>query len=179
MAEWATAVVAAGALAAAVVAARVSWRVLQIELDRDSERREVAERAAQADSVAAWATTVDHEFAELTVPRSLGAVVRNASSLPVYNLVVTFIGPDGTDRARITVPVFPPGEDQFHCPIEPRRPERQDDEVPVYAESFSEFAVALTFRDTAGRTWVRDQHGQLAKASPNAGSADSGQVRLP
>lgn len=103
---WVAAVTSLLALLAAAFAGLVAYAVLDVELGRDrvaaaerAERRE-AEQRAQAGKVAAWYATWDGEapFGPLAPPPSLqanqvyGAVIRNGSELPVYEIRKPGIG---------------------------------------------------------------------------------------
>lgn len=146
LATWVTAIVTLGALVAAIAAVRRSGKLLQIEQDRDQARdkrdaelREAAERAEQADLVAAWPEDVE-DFGPLSVR------LTNGSSLPVYDVELEFVGPSGVETEKAGL--LPPGT-QLHD-----WPQGMHDGEGTLAD----FRVALRFRDTAGRVWRRNEY---------------------
>ncbi|GAA1451730.1 hypothetical protein GCM10009641_86610 [Mycobacterium cookii] len=148
LATWVTATVTLGALVAAIVAVRRSGELLQIEQERDKARdkrdadlREAAERAEQADLVAAWPYDVE-DFGPLSVQLT-------GSSLPVYDVELEFVGPSGVETEELGL--LPPGT-QLHD-----WPQWMHDGEGTLAD----FRVALSFRDTAGRVWRRNEYGVL------------------
>jgi hypothetical protein len=162
---WVQAITTSGALFAA------GW-VVKIELDRDAARtnqetaaREVAERAEQADRVAAW-----HESRRVTASAggflgwdSWQAIVLNGSVLPVYDLTAVFVGPDGRRFPAEKVAVVSPGESAVAWPKELQHTQAQETESSKrYSQTdLGKFLVTITFRDTGNRIWERDEHGTL------------------
>lgn len=169
-ATWMTAVVTGAALWFARTAVKRSGELLEVEQKRDEKRdewdreqRHAAERAEQADFVAAW-----HDRAEVPTRMqaiylpSYGARIINHSPLPIWDVTVEFIGPDGAVRGAKIIPVVPPGQHFEPWPDELRRQEpASDGGDPVIVEALNEFTVTLAFRDVAGRRWRRDEYGYL------------------
>ncbi len=90
---WITAFAAVGALVAATAAGFTAKRLYDIEVARDRDRDAAHERR-QADRVAAWVSWTDHPEVALTVAdgrkERAHLALRNDSTLPVYDVVVTF-----------------------------------------------------------------------------------------
>jgi hypothetical protein len=160
------------ALAAGVVA----YAVYRIESGRD---RDTAARVAaledernrtQANQVCAWYTDVPDDRFSVMGPdgRRWGALVRNASDLPVFDVRVTYhhkadwLSEPSKKLGFSTALVVPPGEPAFL-------------EAPssIYIDGKrATYVVGLTFRDAAGRLWLREVDGELtfvAKAKLIAG----------
>jgi hypothetical protein len=166
---WITAVATIAALIAAGLAVRASWAVLKLETRRedraekaDAERRAAAERAEQADYVAAWMHWNDGVplFPDTTIfgpmmGQGWGALVTNASSLPIYTVALVFYGRDGEERDRVEKDFVPPGESHVPWNKELRQGDGEDRELGT------DIRVEIFFRDTAGRTWRRDMNGVL------------------
>jgi hypothetical protein len=154
--------VAAGATVAALLwarqAVRKSGALLTVEQERDrkrdeadEERRRADARAEQADLVAAWLVRdPSRPGASLADPNPVTVNVENGSRLPVYDVQLEFFGPPGFARAPLGT--LPPGS----AVVEPPQEVRREDGVTT-----DELSLTLSFRDTAGRTWRRDGHGQL------------------
>jgi arabinogalactan oligomer/maltooligosaccharide transport system substrate-binding protein len=128
-----------------------------------AERRErdAEARRAQAALVSAWHETEIRSVRSLKHPRSKplptavdGAQVRNASELPVYDVAIDFYAIDGDkmlDVGEISKRVIPPGTVFVDAPPE----------FTIGTEQIEEFAVAISFRDAAGRRWTRYANGIL------------------
>lgn len=160
---WALAVTTFLAFVAAVFAGVVAYELLSVEIARDavaaqeSAQRRAAEREAQASKVAAWYGQCEETW---------GAVVKNASDLPVYDVHVIFcIAADpGSGRSWLDgvewsplqlTAVTPPGETtliEFDNAIRLDREAERDE---------TKWQVYLSFSDAAGNRWARDPGGQL------------------
>jgi hypothetical protein len=150
---------------------RVAHQIYQIESERDEraaeERRErdKAERRAQADKVATWlgraapATGVE--------PRVVGANIKNASDLPVYDVAVSFCHSpaENSNEQRLWNPrntrtdafmVIPPHETVFEV-----FPPSAIQDAGGLEER--EWTVTIRFRDAAGVRWERDPYGKLTE----------------
>lgn len=168
---WITASVALAALVAAGWAGHSAAALLRVERQREdrterleSERRESAARAEQADRVAAW--------------NDRGRfVVLNGSNLPIWDVKLTTVHPESTDAFREHVPLIAPGG--FRLPFVPAE-DPWGAVLPVEdileALDAPGMRVEIQFRDAAGRTWRRDGDGMLTSiasgsvpepASPN------------
>ena len=162
---WITAVATVLALVAAFFAVRASWHVLSIDRQnqRDAQaaearRDEAAERAEQADAVAAWTewAAARNDSGRIHY-KGWGAWVVNQSLLPVYDVVVQFHLPDGRFLAKSVLAVLPPQGSEFvRWPTEIKQ-----DEPPVSEIDKREMRVEIHFRDTGGRRWERDRYGIL------------------
>lgn len=166
------------ALAAGVVAYGayvVSRKIYKIESGRDEDTREEAQRA-QAAKVAAWFAD-SPDGGEESAP---GALIRNASELPIYNVHVgyTFSFADGEfdgidsalnpspeddlfglgvdlDALGPDVPIILPGE--CHVPLDAKH-------LKVFhLPHVGDWRVSVAFDDASGQTWRRDFQGTLAK----------------
>jgi hypothetical protein len=175
--NWITAITAVGALVGAVIAARATGQQLRathqqlrIEQKRDADRDEEASRW-QANLVGAWIDTdiiiypkAFKAFRRLRrgVRRLKGeydvvAAVRNASTVPIYDLKVTIATGNGETSEEIPGNICPPNA-TVHLPWEGRR-----------FSSWEEFrggGVTVEFTDASGRRWHRDRRGRLAEVSP-------------
>lgn len=147
---------------AAAFAGVVAYELLTVEIARDalaaeeSANRRAAEREAQASKVAAW-----YDWSGKT----WGAVVKNASDLPVYDVHMIFcIAADlGSERSWLDgfkwsplqlTAVVPPGETLVEL----------DNTICLDREAKrdkTKWQVALSFSDAAGNRWARDPGGGL------------------
>jgi hypothetical protein len=167
VATWVVAVTTLLALVAAAFAGIVAYKVLAVETRRDlladSERI-----AAQAAEVAAWSGRTKAEtFVSSDGPdtwQEWGAVIRNASGLPVYGLRVWFCDPadpaPGSELRTLQwyespelTDVLPPG-DAFVSP--PREITKRR-----AAGSTERWLVAVEFTDAVGARWLREPRGKL------------------
>ncbi|MGC4886686.1 hypothetical protein [Micromonospora sp. DT227] len=183
LATWIGSLANIATLGLALLAGVVSFRVYKIESGRDQraedERRERAEddRRGQADLVSVWYGRSSGKM--VTQWAAIGggeriflrwaAHILNGSNLPIYDVTVFFSLLDSDDQTVRTwiaesIRVVPPRE-------QPR--------IVVLPSSFSEvlpdedlrdrIAVAVEFRDTAGRRWIRDNMGYLHRAADMTG----------
>jgi hypothetical protein len=153
-ATWVNAVVSFVALVAAIIAVKRSSAMLKVEQGRDSQpderdaqERKAAERAEQADHVAAW----------IGFPE--GLTVRNGSSLPIYDVEVRVLLQGEPVGETVRLPVLPPGEET------PRIPTKHDSSpnasVQLGWDARREAVAEITFRDVGTRLWSRDGAGVL------------------
>lgn len=159
---WVSAIGTLVALAFAAVAARSAIKVYEIESRRDrvhaDERKRQLEfvRRAQAAMVSAWWGT---QTGSDGVSR-WGAFVRNASETPIYQTrvsVVKVFEPDISDSFGISV--LPPTADPAFYPSTVWVSSAAERDVP-------DFRVEMTFTDSVGIRWIRDQQGKLAEVFP-------------
>lgn len=166
--SWVEAVSTSLALIAASVAVAKSSTLLGIERTRDTKRDEAAdqrraadEQAAQADAVAAWVDwfQADSSTSRLDRMRLRGwvIVVVNTSPLPIYDFMGTLAGRNGIPLGRVSRSLLPTGKHTLEFPSGAAPKEQHE------FETAREMRVAIEFRDTAGRQWKRDRHGQLTK----------------
>jgi hypothetical protein len=164
--------VTAGAFIAAICAAKAAGRIYQIERQRDDvardERAAVArsQMRAKAELISVWQTLDPAKanwpgegIGQSNAPQQAWAVVANSSALPVYRLTVTFSS-NTADIAdtRATVPVVPPGQ------VKLREPGNviQGGAISTGRSNGYNYAVSITFRDSAGVRWIRDAQGMLS-----------------
>jgi hypothetical protein len=154
---WITAVVALAALIAAWRAGNIAGKLLRVETDRedraerlDGERRAAAERAEQADLVAAWNDRGNF-------------VILNGSRLPIWEVELVARHPDRAETVEAHLALVPPNGQR-------RRPFVNDENVwggPIPVEDILDemdalrMQVEIRFRDATGRIWTRDPHGSL------------------
>ncbi|MET8909504.1 hypothetical protein [Micromonospora sp. NPDC004551] len=154
----------------ALAAAVVGFRVYKIESGRDQraedERRERAAdaRRSQAELVSVWwgqaTKTVYSDWGGKLGPREVNvwaAHVLNASNLPVYQVVVAF-QTRWTRRSSLEhLRVVPPHQ----APLTIELPEAMKSWPEVSSGASDNINVKLSFRDSAGRRWVREEDGFL------------------
>src|SRR5215469_5818780 len=184
VATWVIAVTTLLAFVAAAFAGLVTYQLLCTELRRDVSaardrtERNAAERRGQASVIAAWYTTWQAESTlyhlrggePVTWPRPShsGAVIRNASGLPVYDVRVSFCVPvdplaglTWRQGQRYTspelTPVVPPGDTHVPLPDDVWAREQAEGSEP-------QWIVAIEFIDTDGHRWLRDPRGRLSPA---------------
>jgi hypothetical protein len=161
---WIAAVAAGLALYFATAAARAVRRLLLVEQARenrreaaDADRRTAAARAFQADRIGAWHQTGYY-----------AATLRNGSTLPVYDVAVEFVGTGGDLREQGLLDILPPGDQTLgwtgtaSSPQDGQTAHLQPGQIRP-EEPPHLFRVAVTFRDTAGSRWRRDERGLLTR----------------
>jgi maltose-binding protein MalE len=157
---WLSSIATILALGFAAAAAVVAQRVYRIESKRDKinadarREQEAFLRRTQAALVSAWWGRQDGG----QWPDRWGAFVRNASETPVYQASLTTLDihdPDVSERFEL--PIVPPGaEPAFH----PSGLTVQD------GQHTADYRVEITFTDSAGVRWIRDQQGRLSELRP-------------
>lgn len=157
---WISAVASLAALAFAAAATVAAIRVYRIESGRDriaaaeTRQREEQARRSQAVLVSGWWGGDPHGRR----PRA-GALIRNASDAPVYQVTISVLDPVVPDSsATLSVPVVPPSETPGFYPV--------PDAGPGSAAVQGEQRVELSFTDAAGLRWLRDQRGRLSEVRP-------------
>jgi arabinogalactan oligomer / maltooligosaccharide transport system substrate-binding protein len=161
VASWVSAVATVFALFFAFLAAIGARRAYRIEIARDrvneAERKRQHEfiRRAQAALVSAWWGRRSDATGDW------GAFVRNASETPIYqaNLAVVNVH-DADVNERVQLPLLPPSHHPTFYPIELRGGRE------LTPTSAVDYRVELTFTDSTGNRWMRDQHGQLFEVRP-------------
>ena len=175
---WVLAVTMLLALVAAAFAALAAYELLRAESRRhavmveEQRQREEAQRRAQASRVAAWygrwssvvkgpGMTADHrEWLRY------GAIISNASDLPVYNVRVSLcVAADPSAwltwrqgvRFAGALRLVPPGQEHVEMPDHLRTEEEATGNQPTWL-------VAIEFTDASGVQWVRDPRGRLEPA---------------
>lgn len=146
--SWVQAVAALLALIGAIIAARQAYQALSLQ--RAADQREVEQlqqhlgqlEQSQAEQVCVWADEGDRNL----VKGSMKIYLRNVSSIPVYEVRVGF-GSGG--EVALEIGVLPPsGSLERVLP----RPDASTGSEPW-----------VTFRDSAGVSWLRDGAGRLAR----------------
>jgi hypothetical protein len=183
---WVLAATTLLAFVAAAFAGVVAYDLLRIESGRDeaaardrASRRD-AEQREQAGKVAAWFGTWDSPFparpGSSQFMQAHGAVIRNASDLPVYQVRITFCVATSSDsgapwQAREVcdspepILVIPPGVRTAEIPDGVR--ERETD-----GENEPKWLVGIQFIDADGRSWLRAPSGQLRQVPGRYEHAD-------
>lgn len=129
---WVSAITTLGALIAAAYLVRV-------EVRRDRRQVEHLERAEQADHVAAWFDDDSGRF-----------LVRNGSSLPIYNVRIWVYSEADSDELIEVDGAVPPGDLRLPVP---------DGVMGPYLEA----SIRLRFTDAASRSWQRWVDGRLSR----------------
>ncbi|BCB76969.1 hypothetical protein GCM10022251_44520 [Phytohabitans flavus] len=149
---WLSSVGTVFALIFAALAALAAQRVYRIESERDrvaadARREQVAfARRTQAALVSAWWGRGADGW---------GAFVRNASETPVYQVGLTVLDiHDPNVGDRIDLPIVPPSAQPVFQPS------------GLTASPGGDYRVEVTFTDSAGVRWIRDQLGRLSELRP-------------
>ena len=152
--SWVSAFSTIIALVFAAIAAVVTRRAFGVEVQRDIDQEEFLRRA-QAALVSAWWGSQD-----ASEPQS-GAFVRNASETPVYQATLSVVNARDVNVAEwIDLPVVPPSADPVFFPV------RLELGAPAGANAAQDYRVAMSFTDSTGNRWIRDQRGVLSEVEP-------------
>jgi hypothetical protein len=124
--------------------------------------------SAQATLVCAWPVSERETFEKVITRGVVGAAVRNASQMPVYQVEIRYHDPDAAWTAVRRVVRVPPddapqvfaGFDEERTEGEPS-PHRVNDDGSIRLALSAEMLVELRFTDGNGRRWVRDVSGGL------------------
>lgn len=143
------------AVIGAGIAVLLGYRIVQAEHRRDLRQEEAGYRA-QAEKVAAW---VDADLGPAG-EREPVVVARNASDLPIYDVVLTVLT-ERASRQLPTIAVLPPGEARYGVPGDFLQKVLQDDEVHRSAPLWTITDATMAFRDSSGRHWHRGRNGTL------------------
>jgi maltose-binding protein MalE len=160
--DWLQAVGTLVALVFAAVAAKAARGAFRIESERDRitaedrRRQEAYLRRGQAALVSAWWG----EGPDGEGTGGWGAYVRNASETPVYQAQLSVVHHRDPDlNEDIPLAVVPPAASPvFH----PSRSTTGRDS----ADAAVDHRVEMTFTDSAGIRWIRDQQGRLSEVLP-------------
>jgi hypothetical protein len=174
MADWVAGISTFAALIAAIFGAWYAAQAFGVETRRE-DRWAQQQRLAQASLVAAWVgeTVKEVDFTN-PVNRALryaidstyaykGVYLRNASDLPVTSVQYRLFLDDEPAGLR-WVGTLPPGETPIFVGDQPGDRDLVNPDVQNFSDAFQ---VAVTFRDAAGRSWSRDQHGALSEGRPD------------
>ena len=173
-AAWVEAGATVVAVGAAIYAGAYAKKAYDAEVERDEERDEDRKRA-QADRVAAWCDRYDYSPPEpaegywhgdesVVTAWSIPAwdySLRNASDVPVYDVVVLFrIGEHslGTDA----LDVLPPDDEPTVREIPSQVRREAMSAAPQHGEIIR---CIVAFRDASGRRWRRGFDGVLSPDS--------------
>ena len=126
---------------------------------------------AQAELVCAWPVSERETFEKVITRGVVGAAIRNASQMPVYEVELVFRDPDAAWTAIKRVRQVPPGEapevyagfDEEETRGEPS-PDRINEDGTIRLAPSADMHLELRFKDSQGRCWVRDDRGDLAQA---------------
>ena len=152
--SWVSAVSTIIALVFAAIAAVVTRRAFGVEVQRDKQQAEFLRRA-QAALVSAWWGSQDASETQS------GAFVRNASETPVYKATLSVVNARDVNVAQqIDLPVVPPSADPVFHPV------RLERGAPAGANAAQDYRVAMSFTDSTGNRWIRDQRGVLSEVEP-------------
>jgi hypothetical protein len=181
-ADWWNAIFTLCGVAAAVFAGLVGLSLFWVEFRRDDQARKdrrerfEEELRTQADLVSCWFNYDAHDLGGRLPHKMWGARILNASSGPIYNVMLEFFFPDENGivvsaPGRQTIPVQPPSSvPDFEWPPEvieerhghgPRGHDRARDGWLKFTRDRT--FVAITFTDTKGRRWRRDEKGRLTR----------------
>lgn len=159
--DWITAAATVGALLAASAAAIIAWRV---HVHNQSERR-----AEQASRIGAWVEWREDLPRPVQLQRfatnapGYGCTLLNASTLPVYDLVIVYRLVNGSQKIEAgsaPVKLLAPGEKVLSTPKHVR------DEVKRLAGNRLTLRAEIRFTDSAGRRWWRAHNGVLIDKGP-------------
>jgi hypothetical protein len=173
--SWALVVVSLCALAVAALAARWSYSGLVTASEaaaRADEARREARESRQATLVAAWPISERETFQRAIERGVVGAAIRNASPMPIYNVEIVYRDPGAAWSAiRRLHMVVPSDEPQIFAGFDEEAttgtpaPERVNQDGSVKLVPSAEMRVEIRFADTLGRRWRRDDNGVLDVAS--------------
>lgn len=149
-------------LIAASVAGWYTHRIYKIESGRDERHED--ERRAQASKVAGWV---------------VGNVtkLRNASDLPVYDLIVEYVARYERNREPVPIgmqktPLLVPGEEPMFVPSQVWDKWR---EAPK--KEGAAVLVRIDFRDSSGQRWRREHDGRLQDLDATSGASGEGPLQ--
>lgn len=156
-------------LVAALFAASVAGRNLWV--DRKDRRQ------AQAGKVAGWWGSERHESELAAHPRlerlmvgsryyfMHGALLRNASDLPVYDLRIEFVRDQKIVKVHSEHVLSPTATPTLFQPPD----DADSDELSGKLDE-GPYSIAVRFRDAAGRNWARSTDGRLKEHRKSSGS---------
>lgn len=164
IAEWVSALATIAAVIAAVYAGRAAKAALGIELNREGDRLE-RERQDQASKVAAWigsirtdpVTRETRSWGQPFAVTKHGAKLRNASDVPVTDVVLRYVVADGMCPESI-YGVLPPADQPVFAEVEDSQNEWWDVSEAI---AMGGLGVEITFRDARGQAWTRMVDGRL------------------
>ena len=177
---WALALVSLCALGFALMSARWSHRALLASAgaaERADQARREAKEEAQAALVAAWPLSERETFQKAIERGVVGAAVRNASPMPIYNIDIVYRDPGAGWSATRRIQIVPPSDEpQIFAGFDEEKssgdaaPERVNKDGSVKLVPSAEMRVEIRFADAMGRRWSRDDCGVLTSAPESAES---------
>lgn len=177
MASWITAFAAVVALVLAVFTL-LTVRGMQRALgERFGVVRDWYESArldrwrGQAGLVCAWPVSERETFETVITRGVVGAAVRNASEIPVYDVELVYRDPDAAWTATKRIRMVPPsvtaevyaGFDEAETNGDPH-PERINEDGTIRLAPSADMQLELRFTDAQGRRWIRHDTGVLTEA---------------
>jgi len=170
--EWVFLVVSVCALVVAAVGAGLAQRAF-LAATGAAERAEAARRdagdRAQAEQVAAWPISERETFQRAIERGVVGAAVRNASPMPIYNVEIEYADEGAAWSAVRRLHIVPPADEpQVFAGFDEETstgnpaPERVNKDGSVKLVPSAEMRVRIRFADALGRRWSRDDNGVLA-----------------
>jgi hypothetical protein len=174
--SWALVTVSLCALTVAALSARWSHRAFLAAIGAaeraEHARREAGERE-QAALIAAWPLSEREIFQKAIERGVVGAAIRNASPMPIYNVEIVYRDDGAAWTAVRRVHIVPPGDEpQIFAGFDDEAttgtpaPERLNKDGSVKLVPAAEMRVEISFADTLGRRWHRDDAGVLAPVAP-------------
>ena len=177
----ASSVMAGAALLALVLAGLallVARRVHQVLVQRFAvveawfTEYRLAQWRAQAELVCAWPVSEREMFEKIITRGVVGAAVRNASQMPVYEVEIVFRDPPAAWTATRRVRHVPPAEEpEVYAGFDeeqtsgPPEPDRINEDGTIRLAHSANMHLELRFTDGHGRRWIRDDRGELMLAS--------------
>ncbi|WP_238015291.1 hypothetical protein KZZ52_49595 [Dactylosporangium sp. AC04546] len=127
-----------------------------------------------AELVCAWAVSERETFEKIITRGVVGAAVRNASQMPVYDMEIVFRDPPAAWTAIRRVRIVPPSQqpevyagfdqEQTEGPVER---DRINEDGTIRLAPSADMHVELRFTDLRGRRWQRDDRGVLTQVGEN------------
>lgn len=173
--SWALVVVSVATLVLASIAARWAYSAFAVSFtaaERADEARREARERQQATYVAAWPISERETFQKAIERGVVGAAIRNASPMPIYNVEILYRDEGAAWGAVRRLHIVPPsdepqivaGFDEEFSTGTPA-PERVNKDGSIKLVPSAEMRVEIRFADVFGRRWRRDDNGVLDVAS--------------
>jgi hypothetical protein len=162
IADWVAALATVAAFIAAVLAGRTAVALWRIESGRDEERR-TQDKQQQAVQIAAWYGPKTWRPTPPPAapgqppapnPKDFGVWLRNASQVPIRDMIVRVIGSDGNAVYTQSIGTVPPSEEPVFAPAP------QQMRSFLWAQHWS-CAAEILFVDAGNQPWTRESSGRL------------------
>jgi hypothetical protein len=122
--------------------------------------------AGQAEKVGAWPNGVAADPSDANSPLAWGALVRNGSDLPVYQVQVEFVPiRRWQGRTTVVIELVPPGDWLVSGRKVYPKPESATSRPDLWDLPERTFVIELRFADSNGRVWRRSADGLLIPGS--------------